>query len=685
MKHRGKGSLPNIFFVVQAGKNRLLLSESAIYSKKEVKVIDAKSIVNDTGTSLKAGDKIVANLRPTDQALSFTLKRIIARKQPMAISDKQYLRSLRIYVIDVNKKFDCDEVNGVLERILGITVEKAKETPRDYHLVINCRDEDPGTRHCPFIFRQLPTSYPLKIDFPRVSEATKKYLRMVYPDGEITDSRIFAFRLVHFLLHRLGYLDHLNHQKMEEHEKSRKALREGGPSQIPVLDMANVCPCDWELMHFLAVRPDVTYRFFEKMLCKDCGRKRIPVGIGPKDFETIFLDLTKNSEPNRYPKTEKHIFYVVETRDDGLVLNESPYKSKITANVMENDWHEILIETYENLPNIFVPTELLDRGVEMKRGEKVLMQVETETTPKKDKFGFMTKARHFKVEAVLRKGVKIINPSSLLSRIRPFRLNVSLKIGPETDLELVKSVSEIISNLTGWHVEIDKSSYEDLSRSFHELAEVHKEWESRKGSDRSGLVARARGIVDQLAPKVHEVEDRFNIPVFVFPEKFTFIEDILGNIAFGKAVNRIYAVVSIFPSTPPAYEAQEPCKSCIYQFTNAFREEITSLFVVHEVLHIASGLNDHRECSLCFYGRREMQPFRRYHCEECIRKGNDQTQKNCLMSYACIPCLSMRLSGSTFSQFLCQKCKRKLLPDDQFAARQAARLNSLIYYRHLVD
>lgn len=682
-----KEVMPKIFFVTHTGKKRFSFSRSAIFLKKEAKVVDVKNIVNTTGFQLRKGDKIIANLQSIHGTFHITVRKIIARQQPIAISEQQYLKSLRIFIADKNQSLDFQELNNILEGILGITVYRVEAAPEDYHLIIDLSGKDPGTKRCPLELLLLPTSYPLTINFPRVSDETKKYLKMVYPDGKITDSRIVAFRLIHFLLHRLSYLDHFDLRKIEERKKSRKALQEGDPSRIPVLDLTDVCLCDWELVHFLAVQPDLTYHSFENMLCEQCIKRRIPVGSGLKDWETLFETIKEFSKPHSHLRTEKHIFYVIESRRDGLILNETPYKSKKTVNIAEKDWNETAFETYESLCNIFVPAKLFDKKVEVRKGDKALVKVETETTTrmKEDEFGFMTKARFFKVEEIVRRGAKIINPSSLFSQIFPFRLNVVLKTGPGTDLNLVKKVAKTVNRLTGWRVKIDDSSFEALGNSFRMLADVYDEWKKADPSGRSRLVAKVNEIVNGLSPMIHEVEDTFQVILYIFPEKYTFIEDVFGDIAFGRALNRIFAVISIFPAIQPAYEKQEPCKDCQNKLANPFQEEMTSLFVIHEVLHIASGLDDHRDCSFCFYNRKEMLPLRRFYCEECIRKGNEQTQPNCLMSYACLPCISTRISEKTLSQILCEKCREKSLPADQFSARQAARMNSLIHHRLLRD
>jgi len=675
---------PEIFYVTRIGKKSISFSRSAIYSKKEIQLIDVKNVVNKTGLPLRIGDKIIADLQPINETFQIVIKRITATQQPVASSDKKYLRLLRIYIDCKNQFLDFQELNDILEDVLGITVNRVEAAPKNYHMIIDLSGEDPGTKRCPFILSLDSGSYPLKIDFPQVSDKTKKYLKMIHSDGKVTDTRIFAFRLIHFLLHKLGYPEHFNLQKLEEDKRVRKALREGDPLQIPALDITNACLCDWELVHFVAIQPDPTHRSPEKMLCNQCRKRRIHIGVGLKDFETLLFILKEFSKPQSHFRTEKYIAYVIESRKDGSIFNVSPYKSKITLNIREKDWNEAMIDIYENLYNIFIPNKLFDKAVEVRKGDKVLLHVRVETkTPLKES-RLETRARSFKIDKIIKKGVKIINPSNLFSRIRPFRLGVTLKIGPETDLNFVQRVAKTVNRLTSWHIRIDKSSYEDLKNSFRMLTAVYKEWEKADLSDRGRLVAKVNDIINRL-PKTHEVEDSFKVIVYVFPEKYSFIEDVFGNIASGKALYRTFATVSIFPSVPPEYEKQEPCKDCRAKPIIPFREEITSLFVIHEVLHIASGLDDHRNCSFCSYRRKEMQPFRRFYCEECIRKGNDQTQKNCLMSSECLPCISTRLCEKNFSDFLCEKCKKKLLPADQFVARQVTRMNSLIYHQLLIN
>lgn len=680
-----KKAIPEIFFVTRIGKTSISFSRSAVYSKREIRVIDVKDVVNKTDSALRIGDRITADLQPKNDTFQIIIKRIIARQQPIASSEKKYLKLLRIYIEDKNHSLDLQELNNILLGVIGIKIKRADATTTNYHIIINLSGEDPGTGRCPFVLSFDSSSYPFRIDFPQVSHETKKYLTMLYPDGKVTNTRIFAFRLIHFLLHKLGYHEHFDFQKIEEDKRIHKALQEGDPSQIPIPDLTKVCLCDWELIHFVAVQPDLSPRSYEHVLCDQCRKKRTPVGFGLQDIYTLFSTLKKFSRHSGHSGREKCIFYVIEPRKDGLVLNVFPYKSETTIDIIDKDWHKTMFEIYENLYNIFIPNELLDKLGEVRRGDKVLLHVETITRIREDRFEPMTKVRYLEIDRIIKKGVKIIDPSNLLSRIRPFRLGVKLKIGPNTDLNFIGKVAKIVERLTGWHVEIDnKSSYDDLKNAFQMLNGVHEKWEKGDLSDRGKLVGKVNEITYGLA-KTHEVEDSFKVIVYIFPEKYSFIEDVFGTIASGRALHRIFAVVSIFPSVTSEYEKQEPCKSCLVKPVMPFREEITSLFVIHEVLHIASGLDDHRNCSFCSYTRKEMQPFRRFYCEECIKKGNDQTQRNCLMSSQCLLCMSTRLSEKSLSDLLCERCMKKLLPADQFVARQVARMNSLIYQRLLTS
>lgn len=683
MRRRGKITSPMIYFVTQVGKKGFSFSQSSIYSKRELLAVDTNNIVNETGLPLEIGDKIVAYMQQTNGASQFIIKNTIAKHQPIADSEKEYFRSLQICVDDKSQTLDFQELNSILEKILGITVNRPKANSIDYHLVIDLSGEDKGTKHCPFVFSSDSGSYPLKVNFPQVSDRTKRYLRMIFPHGRITNTWIFAFRLIHFLLHRLGYPEHFDDKKIEEKKKTIKALQEGDPSQMPFLDFSEICLCDWEFIHFLAIQPNLMPSSYNKMLCNGCRKKLRHIGVGLEDLMTLFGVLREYSEPHSQVRTEKHIFYVVEARKDGLVFNESPYKARTSLNIKEEDWIETIFATRENLHNIFIPTELFDRSIEVELGDKVLMQVQLESKLSNESHA-ETCVKSAKIDKFLKKSVKIINPHSLLSKIRPFRLGVTLRIGPDTDLDFVKRVAKIVRRLTHWQVEIDKSSYNDLRNSYLMLNNVREKWEKADLPNKGTLISEVHKIIEKL-PKKIDVEDSFRVIVYIFPEEYAFLEDVFGTMASGLALHRTFAAVSVFPSVPSEYAKKEPCRNCESKVAVPFREEITSLFVIHEVLHIASGLEDHRNCPTCAYRRKEMLPFRRSYCEECIREGNDQTHENCLMSYECLICISTRLLPERkLSDFLCEKCEKKLLPEEQFAARQAARMNFHIYRRFLM-
>lgn len=679
---------PQILFVIKVEDEKLYFSQSAIYSMKETLMIDTGNTVNESGASLEIGDKILANTQQVNNSLQVVIKQILARKQLIGSSDAEYLKMLRIYINDQRHRLDFQELNVVLENSLGIAIRKMTEFPSDYNLILDISDEDPGTTKCPFTLSHWHSSYPLRISFPEVSGETIKYLRKLHPDAKVTETRIFAFRVIHFLLHKLGYFEHFDAQEILDYKMFRKASREGDPLQIPTLDATKVCMCSWESTHFAAVQNDKMQLALEGMTCDGCKRKRkIPTGVVLQDFKAEISELIKSKPSKRSPhlRVEKHIFYVVERRNDGVVLNVSPFKSKTTISGAGEDWIGTIFTLYDDLSNIFIPDKLFNESIKVKRGDKILVRLETASTLSENGIGVSISIKSVQVMGIMRRGVAIINPSSLLSLIKPFRLGITLKTGPDTDMNFISDVRRIISRLTGWHVEIDKSSFETLKSCFSNLNNIQEEWKKATPTERNNLVGKAREIIDALAPRKDEVEDSFRVIVYIFPSKYTFIEDIFGTIAFGEALYRLFAVVRIFPKVPSEYETQEPCKQCLGKPTNPWSEQITALFVIHEVLHIASGLDDHHNCSSCRYGREEMKPFQRFYCEECIRNNNDIAQRNCLMTYECQFCIGTRLSKGNFRDFLCDDCRKKLLPAEQFVAKQAVRMNSLIHANLLED
>lgn len=682
MSEQRKAAIPDVFFITSTSEKSIFVSPFAVCSEEDKREIHIENIHNETGSELEIGDKVLATLDVANGSSRIAVIRTIAKRQPIAASDSEYLRSLRIYINDEKQRLNLEEINVILETIIGIDVHRVdQDTFGNYHLVIDIDNEDPGTEPpCPFLWPAPSMSYPCRIPFPRVSNETKRFLKMIYPDGEATETRIFAFRLIHFLLHRLGYHVHINPQSSAEYGKLQNAIREGDPSQVSIPDVTKACLCDWHLIHFVAVQSHSLWRSFDNMMCDGCKKTRIPIGVGLEDFHARLDSFLDSSKPRYHSQNEKRIFYVVQSRKDGLILNESPYLSKKTINVTERDWITAVFDSYEKLDNIFVPNDLLHTPLELRRGDKILLDIRTESVLKKGEPRVSQKATSFNVDRLIKRQARIINPSNFFSRFRPFHLGVTLKIGPDVNLNFVEDVAHIVSRLTNWHIKIDRSSYQELGDSFSRLNSVYEEWKSSSSADRSRLVAKAKTIVDNLPARRHEIEDSFNVLVYVFPEESTFIEDVFGTTAFGKALHRVFAVVRLYPSAPPGYEKEEPCKSCTTKPLMPIRKEITALFIIHEVLHITSGLDDHRGCSSCLYGREEMKPLRVFCCEECIREGNDSTQANCLMSYECLLCASSRIPRTTtISQLLCEKCRKKLLPAEQFVSKQAARLNSIIY------
>jgi hypothetical protein len=682
-KVKNPHSLSPILFITDINEKDITVSPSAVYLDK-AKPINSNNIVNETGLVLNRGDKIMADARIINGVDHIVIKRVLAKQQPIARTTKEYVKLLRICIDDNDQRLDFNELNSILEGILGVKVNKIETIPGTYHLIVKISDLDLGTKKCPFWFLSSSGSYPLKVKFPKLSDATKNYLKKIYPNGNVTDTRIFAFRLIHFLLHKLGYHDHFDEQKIDDYQKFEKALQEGDPKQVPPFDTDASCFNDWEALHFIAVQPNLPPKSFDNIVCKQCKTTSIPVGVGFEDLKQMLHAIKEISDVSHYFRGHKDIFYVVGVREDGAVLNLAPYKSKETVDVGNKEWFETIIEVQENLSNIFVPKITFSRMDEIKKGDKILVEIDLITEMNKNQNGFKAKIQRVKTAKVLKRGVKIIDSKSLFSRILPFRLGVVFKIGPETDLQYMKKVAKIVNHLTSWRVRIDTSSYEDLKNSFRMLDEIAEKWKGSNKITRGQLVSQTSKIINSL-PKVRDVEDRFEVNVYVFPEKYSFIQDVYGTVAYGEALHRLFAVVSIYPKKPTAMHAF--CEDCRSIPINPFSEAITAIFVIHEIMHITSGLSDHHSCSICAYNQKEMQPFQRYYCEECIREGNNQIKKNCLMSYECITCVAIKCVKSpknSLSQFLCQQCRKKVLPADKFAARQASRMNAIIYHQLLM-
>ncbi len=669
----------SIHFIHNIKSGKTSLAQSAICSKPEI-VVNSNEIINETNEKLAIGDKILTNQLLTNGGSQIIIERILARKQPVATSESQYLKKLKIYIVDEKQVLDEKKLNNITEKILDVSVNYTNSIPKDYNLAIILKGEDPGTTDCPFplmiLNGELSSNYPLDINFPQVSNTTLNYLRKVFPKGEINYTKIFAFRLIHFLFHRLGYNNKHLHQKFNQYINIQSAFEEGDASKIPCLDLDNMYLCDWENMHFLAVQQNLKLQPLANMICKKCKIRDV-VGIGINDFYEIINDdkqIIENGEFKQSSRIEKKIYYVIESKKDGLILNETPYKSKNTIGLIDEDWSKTNFEIRDTLSNIFVPTNLFSNRTKIKNGDKVLIKISLETKKEKEKHNYITRPAAFEVEKVLKKGVKIIGRSKVLQKFKHFKQKVILKIGPEIDSKLVKRIAKNVKKITKWQVIIDKSSYEDLKKTYEILKGINENWKT-KPQIRGKMVSEMRRTIYGLA-KVNDVEDKFTIIVYMFPETFLFLDDVIGTAASGLSIDRIFAVVAVYSGFNPSYHF---CRDCMNKPINLYTEEMTALFIIHEVLHIAAGLDDHKVCAFCSYSSDKMENFRRYYCEKCIRTGNDKVHKNCLMSRGCLYCICARMENLSLSQILCEDCKKKLLPPEQFVVRQAARMNRIIY------
>ena len=683
MKNSSAITFRQILFVVSIDK-AIALSHSPIFSTKELLVVNAGEISNSTGQQIKLGDKILVLEKLQTENPHMIIDQILARNQPIASSPDAYLKKLHVQVDCKGQHLDFQELNTILQSSLGIMIGEAHTDSMDYHILIRVVDPDLGTKICPFSLPLDKSSFPFEVNFPKVSCETKEYLQKVYPNNaKITDTRIFAFRLMHFLLHISGYLEHWS-ASSEEYETRKNAIEEGNPELVPQLDVNKLCLNDWQSAHFIAIDSDLSSRraHINGMICKDCRKNRVSIVVG---FEDLKSSLPNESQQHPKFKPLRHklkdIFYILDVNKKGVILSYYPYLANKVFNIGNIDWSPVN-ELKWSLINIFVPGEMFSSAQVLRKRDKVMTEIDIELHSENRESGLRHQVKHIAAVAVLGRRVNMINPRSLTYRLKPFRLSIVLKIGPGIDHTYIQEVVKIVGHLTGWHVRIDKSSYPDLERCYGLLSQTFQDWKGSNQLDKGKLVAKMNGIIGGLA-RAKDVEDRFEVVVYVFPDKFRFVGDVFGNVFSGQAIHRTFAIVHTWPKTYRPNQG-EPCEKCKTQRYYPFSETLTSLFVVHEIMHIASGLDDHHDCLVCTYNQSEMQPFRRLICEDCIRKKKNRAVANCLMSYHCIECIASRPSGQTLSDILCEECKRRLFPSEEFAVRQVARMNHLLYWEPLI-
>lgn len=659
------------------------MSPSSVYSPKELKIVATTNIANPSDLQIKSGDKILVLEKFQTRNQYIVIRQILARDQPIASSTYEYLKKLRINVDDKNQRLDLQEINDILQNVLGITVEKAGTDSKNHHILIRVADPDPGTRLCPFLFLVGKSSFPFEIAFPKTSEETKEYLKKVYSDDKrITDTRIFAFRLVHFLRHISGYQEHPCTSAPED-KRLADAIKQGNPNLVPPFDVKKFCLGDWQSAHFIAVDPDLSLDQINGMICEECRKNRLPILPSFEDLNILLGETKPGLKTEPLKQKSKGIYYVLGKNKKGIILSSFPYVSDNVVDFGSIDWSPIN-ELGQNMYSFFVPKALFSSEQDMRKGDKILAEIDVEMHFEGKPLGSCYhQARRITAIDVLSRRVGIIDPHSLLYRLKPFRLTIVLKIGPGIDDAYIQKVASFVRQMTDWRVRIDKSAYADLGRSYEEMSNIYREWKESNSLDRGKLIARVNDTMKGLA-RIKDVEDRFEITVFIFPDNLKFVEDIMGDTFSGEAIWHMFAVVHTWPK---AYHpgGKEFCKACVAQFHYPFGEALTSLLVVHEVMHISSGLGDHHDCSVCTYNQREMHPFRRFRCEECIRKHENASAQNCLMSYRCLECIASRIPEEKLSDLLCEECGRKLFPQDQFAVRQARRMNSMIYLDRILN
>lgn len=282
---------------------------------------------------------------------------------------------------------------------------------------------------------------------------------------------------------------------------------------------------------------------------------------------------------------------------------------------------------------------------------------------------------------------RIIRPESLLSKLglRGQHLTIRLKWANGVERNSLRTAGKVVSQLTGWKTHIDSAPDVRLNQHADRIAELGKTISETKDPavHRVALVA-LQDVIDEISPTRGDVEDLPNVIILVLPKLPGIPFTTAGDVATGVTKHWLYSVMFMPPKFGPVQLVSEACAACSKNYAKGRDYDYAShfgLLIIHESLHVAAELRDHRgECRLCTYDREEMLPLRYEHCEDCIGHEGNYTHQNCIMSYACQFCIASRIRElKGLSDILCNQCHSRIPETSLILSSYYFRVNSLLY------
>lgn len=656
---------PIFCYVVDVEPNQLVLSRTIVY--EESNLIRSPSFVNESGQDIKKGDRILYLEAYRKDGQLPIVKKVVAHNFPTAPTIGDLLKELKWSICTEYSKLEA-----FLPKLLGLPLTF---TTRDKaSVIIDADGTDSGHMFCPFNdFLKSIEPPPFCLKVPVVSAETLAFVRRASKqaaDDETTILALLSLRVIHALLHSLGFKEHTDLKvRIEEHE----AWKRGDPS-LAASALKTQCIMDWGHLPLMAGTYDgkQTLQPLQTLFCSNCqGEIRELAGIGMKDMDMIteiFLPEVKEKIRQR-KQAFYHVVYVLARNQVEVLIGLAPFDfGKVVEASTETTMEQIDSRLLHGCA-LRVPLKMIHRNSpRLEKGLKLLAEIHYSIGEHDYLF--------HDVQMVEKLGKLTIKRSGGSDSVN---LAVRVKWGSSVNISDLSQAAKQVQRFTGLRVNVDGKPDAQIDSAMAKIkSALQKEQKITKD-----LVYRLQDIMDTIQPTVADVLDKPVIVMLVLPWLGIPISTI-GQLAVGEAKSKMYILFAMPKPIKSVQLLSKACAQCPYNYSQGKSVDYASYlatFMSHEVMHLIANVNDHRgECDICYLNNDVYQSLRFGFCERCIRDSSNKVHQNCIMGYACQSCLTSRLAQARDkSDFLCDECRSRLIPPSDYIARYYYNIHRNVY------
>jgi hypothetical protein len=670
-----------IGFVIEITENRLVLSNTLLYEISTL--VQHSSFINESSQQIKKGDRILYVASECEGNQPLIIKKVIGNSFPVAPTVKDLFSQLK-FCISMKGGQSTSKLEIFLQEFLGMPL--IFTTRENASVLIDIDDVDSGNMQCPidYLFEgvYLP---PFNLKVPNVSAETIAFVHKTTNPTVVKDQlelTVLSLRMLHCLFHAIGFKEHVD---LESRFKESEAQKRGDPSLAASVLETNCLMC-WRCLPQLAGASDGKRPVLssQSLICSKCQEDiRDTMGLGLEDLQMIFqtddpeMSVAVKEKVRQQKYYRYGVVYVLNSNSSEALIGLSPFWFGNNVKASKKSTMEEIEDGLLNGFNLRIPCQMIDLGSISKLEKGLKLLAEFQYSIDQDEFYFS------KIEIIEKLDkLTIKKASGVIYKLihKPIDLAVRIKMGSSIEIKDVLKAAKIVEKLAGFKVIVDEEPDTQIDEAMSKINNMLRE----KRQLTKDLVYQLQDILDRIQPEINDVLNKPVIIILVLPALGIPIST-MGQLAVAEARSKMYILFTI-PATVENVElVSKTCQLCSWNYTNGKHlkySDYLAVFLTHELIHMTADVKDHRgECQICYLNKEEYRSLRHGACEKCIRDTSNQVHKNCLMSYACLPCIASRLNvAKNKSDFLCTECVSKLIAPSAYIVRYYDNINKTIYH-----